>query len=172
MTDIEISSAAPDSLISGFSTLPTQVSANIALEAFLIRPSDFLGLSCTALQRPSPSPATSAPADSGSRADKDTRRERRAPDESLLIFKCHTVNSSGSPASQLSKVGLRLINGVKPSQICCSALFPASVGEKSTKSSPRSGNRVLYVSLPAGMFLWKAALCSNAAVREEGQKEK
>uniref|UniRef100_A0AAQ4Q1S1 Adhesion G protein-coupled receptor A1 n=1 Tax=Gasterosteus aculeatus aculeatus TaxID=481459 RepID=A0AAQ4Q1S1_GASAC len=92
-----------DLALSGDNQVISKVSANIALEAFLIRPSDFLGLSCTALQRPSPSPATSPPADSGSRADKDTRRERRAPDESLLIFKCHTVNSSGSPASQLSK---------------------------------------------------------------------
>uniref|UniRef100_A0A672HH52 Adhesion G protein-coupled receptor A1 n=1 Tax=Salarias fasciatus TaxID=181472 RepID=A0A672HH52_SALFA len=74
-----------------------QVSANIALEAFLIRPSNFLGLSCTALQRPS-APLASSPLTGGhSQPDKETAGE------SLLNFKCHTVNNSGSPASQLSK---------------------------------------------------------------------
>ncbi|KAM8859753.1 adhesion G protein-coupled receptor A3 isoform 1-T2 [Spinachia spinachia] len=87
-----------DLTLSGDNQVISKVSANIALEAFLIRPSNFLGLSCTALQRPSPSSATSPPADSRSGSGKDARRE-----ESLLIFKCHTVNSSGSPASQLSK---------------------------------------------------------------------
>lgn len=80
-----------------------QVSPNIALEAFLIRPSNFLGLSCTALQRP-PSSAAWPPQDSDSGADRETSRESDAVVESLLNFKCHTVNSSGSPASQLSKV--------------------------------------------------------------------
>ncbi|KAM7408203.1 hypothetical protein PAMA_002072 [Pampus argenteus] len=80
----------------------SKVSANIALEAFLIRPSNFLGLSCTVLQRP-PSSTTSPLPDSHSHVDKDMSRERDAVGESLLNFKCHTVNNSGSPASQLSK---------------------------------------------------------------------
>ncbi|XP_038581966.1 adhesion G protein-coupled receptor A3-like, partial [Micropterus salmoides] len=80
----------------------SKVSANIALEAFLIRPSNFFGLSCTALQRP-PSSATSPLPDSHSHTDKDTSREHDAVGESLLNIKCHTVNNSGSPGSQLSK---------------------------------------------------------------------
>ncbi|XP_039994623.1 adhesion G protein-coupled receptor A3 isoform X2 [Xiphias gladius] len=80
----------------------SKVSANIALEAFLIRPSNFLGLSCTALQRP-PSSAPSPLPDSHSHTDKGMGGEREAAGESLLNFKCHTVNNSGSPASQLSK---------------------------------------------------------------------
>uniref|UniRef100_A0A668AK36 Adhesion G protein-coupled receptor A1 n=1 Tax=Myripristis murdjan TaxID=586833 RepID=A0A668AK36_9TELE len=80
-----------------------QVSANIALEAFLIQPSNFLGLSCTALQQP-PSSASSPLPDSHSHSDKNMNRERDAVGDSLLNFKCHTVNGSGSPASQLSKL--------------------------------------------------------------------
>ncbi|XP_070834191.1 adhesion G protein-coupled receptor A3 [Chaetodon trifascialis] len=80
----------------------SKVSANIALEAFLIRPSNFFGLSCMALQWP-PSSDTSPLPDSHSHADRDRSRERDAMGESLLNFKCHTVNNSGSPASQLSK---------------------------------------------------------------------
>lgn len=84
---------------------PLQVSANIALEAFLIHPSNFLGLSCTALQRPTLSLAASLP-------DKYGSGQSSAAMESLLNFKCHTVNSSGSPASQLSKVRSQLANGM------------------------------------------------------------
>lgn len=76
------------------------MSANIALEAFLIRPSSFLGLSCTVLQESASSlvsPVTDGEDGGGSDAAVD----------SLLNFKCHTVNSSGSPASQLSKVSRR-----------------------------------------------------------------
>uniref|UniRef100_UPI0037E7B3A8 adhesion G protein-coupled receptor A3 n=1 Tax=Semicossyphus pulcher TaxID=241346 RepID=UPI0037E7B3A8 len=91
-----------DLALTGDNQVISKVSANIALEAFLIRPSNFLGLSCTALQRP-PSSAPSPIPDSRSHSDKDTSRDSDAEEESLLNFKCHTVNSSGSPASQLSK---------------------------------------------------------------------
>ncbi|XP_049456517.1 uncharacterized protein LOC125903568 isoform X2 [Epinephelus fuscoguttatus] len=91
-----------DLALTGDNRVISKVSANIALEAFLIRPSNFLGLSCTALQRP-PSSATSPLPDSHSHTDKDMSRERDAMGDSLLNFKCHTVNNSGSPASQLSK---------------------------------------------------------------------
>ncbi|KAE8280312.1 Adhesion G protein-coupled receptor A3 [Larimichthys crocea] len=91
-----------DLALTGDNQVISKVSANIALEAFLIRPSNFLGLSCTALQRP-PSSTTSPLPDSHSHTDKDRSRERDAVGESLLNFKCHTVNNSGSPASQLSK---------------------------------------------------------------------
>lgn len=129
MTNVKIS-ALPSflpptlSLHSYFLASLPQVSANIALEAFLIRPSNFLGLSCMALQRPLSSAALPL-TDSQSHTDKDLSRERDAVGESLLNFKCHTVNNSGSPASQLSKV----INGVKLSKICYSVLLLASVGK-------------------------------------------
>ncbi|XP_053731864.1 adhesion G protein-coupled receptor A3 isoform X2 [Synchiropus splendidus] len=71
----------------------SKVSANIALEAFLIRPSNFLGLSCTALQLPPPQHDS----------HKEMTGESDATRESLLNFKCHTVNSSSPPASQLSR---------------------------------------------------------------------
>uniref|UniRef100_A0A8D3AV97 Adhesion G protein-coupled receptor A1 n=1 Tax=Scophthalmus maximus TaxID=52904 RepID=A0A8D3AV97_SCOMX len=72
-------------------TSDNRVSANIALEAFLIRPSNFLGLSCTALQRPT------------SFAPSPLPDKRDAAGESMLNFKCHTVNNSDSPSSQISK---------------------------------------------------------------------
>lgn len=78
----------------------------------MIRPSNFHGLCCTALRQP-PSTATSPRPDSHSHSDKDMSRERDAVGESLLSFKCHTVNNSGSPVSQLSKVRRKLISGVK-----------------------------------------------------------
>lgn len=81
-----------------------------------------------ALQWP-PSSATSPLPDSHSHTDKDRSRERDATGESLLNFKCHTVNNSGSPASQLSKVRRKLINGVKLSKICYPALLLGSVGK-------------------------------------------
>ncbi|XP_032396919.1 uncharacterized protein adgra1b isoform X2 [Etheostoma spectabile] len=92
-----------DLALTGDNQVISKVSANIALEAFLIHPANFLGLSCTAHQRPPSSSATSALPDSPDHTDKDTGRERSAAGESLLNFKCHTVNNSGSPASQLSK---------------------------------------------------------------------
>ncbi|KAJ4948501.1 hypothetical protein JOQ06_020035 [Pogonophryne albipinna] len=93
-----------DLSLTGDNQVISKVSANIALEAFLIRPSNFLGLSCTALQRPPPSSATSPLTDGHSHSDQDKIREGDAAGESLLNFKCHTVNNSASPASQLSKV--------------------------------------------------------------------
>ncbi|KAK5853570.1 hypothetical protein PBY51_014712 [Eleginops maclovinus] len=93
-----------DLSLTGDNQVISKVSANIALEAFLIRPSNFLGLSCMALQRP-PSSATSPLPDGHSNFDKEKIKDGDAEGESLLNFKCHTVNNSGSPASQLSKLG-------------------------------------------------------------------
>ncbi|KAI9525038.1 hypothetical protein NQZ68_012548 [Dissostichus eleginoides] len=93
-----------DLSLTGDNQVISKVSANIALEAFLIRPSNFLGLSCTALQRPPPSSDTSLLPDGHSHSDQDKIREGDAAGESLLNFKCHTVNNSASPASQLSKL--------------------------------------------------------------------
>ncbi|KAM4591738.1 adhesion G protein-coupled receptor A3 isoform 2-T2 [Odontesthes bonariensis] len=91
-----------DLALTGDNQVISKVSANIALEAFLIRPSNFLGLSCTVVQR-SPSSATLPLPQSHFYPDKDKSRGSDAVGESLLNFKCHTVNNSGSPASQLSK---------------------------------------------------------------------
>ncbi|XP_072247538.1 adhesion G protein-coupled receptor A3 [Leuresthes tenuis] len=91
-----------DLALTGDNQVISKVSANIALEAFLIRPSNFLGLSCTVVQR-SPSSATLPLPQNHFYPDKDKSRESDAVGESLLNFKCHTVNNSGSPASQLSK---------------------------------------------------------------------
>uniref|UniRef100_A0A665UG27 Adhesion G protein-coupled receptor A1 n=1 Tax=Echeneis naucrates TaxID=173247 RepID=A0A665UG27_ECHNA len=86
-----------DLALTGDNRAISKVSANIALEAFLIRPSSFLGLSCTAVQRP-PSSAPPPGPDSHHQS-----RERDAAGDLWLDFKCHTVNNSGSPASHLSK---------------------------------------------------------------------
>ncbi|XP_056147867.1 adhesion G protein-coupled receptor A3 [Lampris incognitus] len=91
-----------DLALTGDNQVISKVSTNIALEAFLIRPANFLGLSCTALQQ-IPSPSMSPRPDRHSHRDKDANGERDTSGDSLLNFKCHTVNSSGSPASQLSK---------------------------------------------------------------------
>ncbi|CAG10159.1 unnamed protein product, partial [Tetraodon nigroviridis] len=91
-----------DLALAGDNKAISKVSANIALEAFLIRPSNFLGLSCTVLQQ-STSSAVSPITDRevGSKSDSGM--------DSLLNFKCHTVNTSGSPASLLSKVRHQLV---------------------------------------------------------------
>ncbi|KAL0964284.1 hypothetical protein UPYG_G00321760 [Umbra pygmaea] len=79
-------------LTSGMQSV-SKVSPNIALEAFLIRPANFQGLSCTAEQQ-APLPLHSGQNAGGS---QDTLAD------ALLNFKCHTVNDSSSPANQLSK---------------------------------------------------------------------
>lgn len=110
----------------GSSSSLRQVSANIALEAFLIRPSSFLGLSCTVLQQPTSSLVSPV-------TDGEGGGEGRAAMDSLLNFKCHTVNSSGSPASQLSKVSHRLLN------------MPLDVANRGSKPSVCSGRTKLAV---------------------------
>nr|XP_054588658.1 adhesion G protein-coupled receptor A2-like [Nothobranchius furzeri] len=87
----------------------SKVSANIALEAFLIRPSKLLGLSCSVLQRSHVSASSPLPHS----ADKDKLAEHNATGGSSLIFKCQAVNNSDLPASQLSKVRRRQINSVQ-----------------------------------------------------------
>ncbi len=65
-----------------------QVSVNIALEALLLRPDALVGLLCTVLQRPPLLPPL---------ADASQHN-------TLLDFRCHTLNVSGSPPGQLSQV--------------------------------------------------------------------
>ncbi|XP_061693163.1 adhesion G protein-coupled receptor A3 isoform X2 [Syngnathoides biaculeatus] len=88
-----------DLALTGDNQAISKVSANIALEAFLIRPSNFLGLSCTALQQPPLSP-TSPLLESHTTKDKDTSREHDTMGESFLNFKCDKINR-GSPATHL-----------------------------------------------------------------------
>ncbi|KAM9365820.1 LOW QUALITY PROTEIN: adhesion G protein-coupled receptor A3 [Pholidichthys leucotaenia] len=87
-----------DLALTGDNQVISKVSANIALEAFLFRPSNFISLSCTALQQ-----STSSHSDSRSHTNEDVSKEAETVGESLLNFKCHTVNSSASPLTQLSK---------------------------------------------------------------------
>uniref|UniRef100_A0A673XP12 Adhesion G protein-coupled receptor A1 n=1 Tax=Salmo trutta TaxID=8032 RepID=A0A673XP12_SALTR len=83
----------------------SKVSPNIALEAFLIRPSNFQGLSCTAGQRAPLPPLSSQRAD----GDQD------AIGDLLLNFKCHPVNGSGSPA--IAAIHLPLAGTPNPSAL-------------------------------------------------------
>lgn len=70
----------------------------------MIRPSNFLGLSCTALQHP-PLSTTLPLLESLAPKYKDTKRQHDTMGESFLNFKCDTINR-GSPASHLSMVML------------------------------------------------------------------
>lgn len=75
-----------------------QVSANIALEALMIRPAALMGLLCTVVQRP---PLLPPVADAGHGEGVSVNG---SPQDTLLNFRCHTVNVSGSPMGQLSQV--------------------------------------------------------------------
>ncbi|XP_057703612.1 adhesion G protein-coupled receptor A3 isoform X4 [Corythoichthys intestinalis] len=86
-----------DLALTGENQAISKVSANIALEAFLIRPSNFLGLSCTALQQP---PLYNASPRLESHTTKDKDSGSNTMGESFLNFKCDTINRS-SPASHL-----------------------------------------------------------------------
>ncbi|XP_068184271.1 adhesion G protein-coupled receptor A3 isoform X2 [Antennarius striatus] len=87
--------------LTGGNQVISKVSANIALEAFLIQPSNSLGLSCTAVQWP-PSSATLSPPDSLSSAHKGGSRDHDTVEETLLDFQCQILNSTRPPASPLS----------------------------------------------------------------------
>uniref|UniRef100_A0A667ZWZ2 Adhesion G protein-coupled receptor A1 n=1 Tax=Myripristis murdjan TaxID=586833 RepID=A0A667ZWZ2_9TELE len=98
-----------DLALTGDNQVISKVSANIALEAFLIQPSNFLGLSCTALQQP-PSSASSPLPDSHSHSDKNMNRERDAtlfnfyfpflfhPQNSVAVASIH-LPLAGTPIS-------------------------------------------------------------------------
>ncbi|KAL0178724.1 hypothetical protein M9458_027618, partial [Cirrhinus mrigala] len=61
------------------------VSANIALEALVLRPAALMGLLCTVVQRPPLLPPVADAGHAGSGSEHNT----------LLNFRCHTVNVSG-----------------------------------------------------------------------------
>ncbi|XP_057197619.1 adhesion G protein-coupled receptor A1 isoform X1 [Triplophysa rosa] len=72
----------------------SKVSPNIALEAFMIRPAGVMGLLCTVVQRSPLSPPVS---------DSEGTGRIGLEQNTLLNFRCHTVNVSGSPMAQLSQ---------------------------------------------------------------------
>ncbi|XP_051508291.1 adhesion G protein-coupled receptor A3-like [Myxocyprinus asiaticus] len=71
----------------------SKVSPNIALEAFIIRRAGVMGLLCTVVQRPPVADTGQSESDTGTKSEQKT----------LLNFRCHTVNVSGSPMGQLSQ---------------------------------------------------------------------
>lgn len=81
------------SLFSMFS----QVSRNIALEAFMIKPSSFTGMTCTAYQKISANSDKSATPDLG-------RWEANHNPDLYLNFKCNTGNLDGSLVNSSTRV--------------------------------------------------------------------
>lgn len=81
-----------------------QVSMNIALETFKIKPASFTGMTCTAFQRVGSNPERSSIRDVSQRVwDAESRQEQQ------LNFKCNTGNLTSS-----------LVNfPVKVRMICC-----------------------------------------------------
>lgn len=75
-----------------------QASPNIALKAFMIKPSNFVGLSCAALQQASLAP------DWGGLSHGGGDRPPGIPGESLLNFTCNSANLSSPLHGLLSKV--------------------------------------------------------------------
>ncbi|XP_066536059.1 adhesion G protein-coupled receptor A3 isoform X2 [Hoplias malabaricus] len=78
----------------------SKVSPNIALEAFMVRPSSVMGLLCTVVQRSSLVPPVT---DAGQGRAIGVGRASGFLRDTLLNFRCHTANVTVSPAGQLSK---------------------------------------------------------------------
>ncbi|KAG9344394.1 hypothetical protein JZ751_011063 [Albula glossodonta] len=79
-----------------------KVSPNIALEAFMIKPSSFSGLSCTAVQQAPLTPEGDM-AHIGGVVSVGATGEGETPVDSLLNFECSTANSSGPLAGTPGK---------------------------------------------------------------------
>lgn len=75
----------------------SQVSRNIALEAFMIKPSSFTGMTCTAYQK------TSASSDKPVTPDLGRWEANHNPDL-YLNFKCNTGNLDGSLVNSSTRV--------------------------------------------------------------------
>ncbi|XP_023697527.1 adhesion G protein-coupled receptor A3 isoform X2 [Paramormyrops kingsleyae] len=86
-----------DVLLSSHTQAVSKASPNIALKAFMIKPSDFVGLSCAALQQ-----APLAP-DWGGLSHGGGDRPPGTPGESLLNFTCNSVNLSSPLDGLLGK---------------------------------------------------------------------
>ncbi|MCJ8730422.1 hypothetical protein PDJAM_G00184200 [Pangasius djambal] len=69
----------------------SKVSPNIALEAFMLRPSSVMGLLCTVVANP------------GQNTGAGVSGALKSLEETLLNFRCHTANVTGSPSGQLSQ---------------------------------------------------------------------
>ncbi|XP_061084052.1 adhesion G protein-coupled receptor A3 isoform X1 [Conger conger] len=82
-----------DLALTGHTPVISKVSPNIALEAFMIKPSSFTGLSCTALQR--------APLTPEGHPVRPAEAEK--PAGSLLNFKCSTADTSSPLLAQPGK---------------------------------------------------------------------
>ncbi|KAF7710292.1 adhesion G protein-coupled receptor A3 isoform X2 [Silurus meridionalis] len=72
----------------------SKVSPNIALEAFVLRPSSVMGLVCMVVANP------------GQKTGAGVSGNSRSPQETLLSFRCHTANVTGSPSGQLRQSAL------------------------------------------------------------------
>ncbi|KAJ8250412.1 hypothetical protein COCON_G00223340 [Conger conger] len=83
-----------DLALTGHTPVISKVSPNIALEAFMIKPSSFTGLSCTALQR--------APLTPEGHPVRPAEAEK--PAGSLLNFKCSTADTSAPLLAQPGKM--------------------------------------------------------------------
>ncbi|KAK9964870.1 hypothetical protein ABG768_006003 [Culter alburnus] len=86
-----------DLVLNTNTTVISKVSANIALEALMVRPAALMGLLCTVVQRP---PLLPPVADAGHGEGVSITGSQH---DTLLDFRCHTVNVSGSPMGQLSQ---------------------------------------------------------------------
>lgn len=75
----------------------SQVSRNIALEAFMIKPSSFTGMTCTAFQK------ISANSDKSVVRDLGSWEANHHPDQHLN-FKCNTGNLNGSLVNSSTRV--------------------------------------------------------------------
>lgn len=75
----------------------SQVSRNIALEAFIIKPSSFTGMTCTAYQKISANSDKSVTPDLG-------RWEANHNPDLYLNFKCNTGNLDGSLVNSSTRV--------------------------------------------------------------------
>ncbi|XP_076831327.1 adhesion G protein-coupled receptor A1 isoform X2 [Brachyhypopomus gauderio] len=76
----------------------SKVSPNIALEAFMLRPTSMMGLLCTVVQQTSLVPPV---ADTGQGKATGFPKAPGSLEDTLLSFKCHTANVTVSPTGQL-----------------------------------------------------------------------
>ncbi|KAL7877976.1 hypothetical protein SRHO_G00046190 [Serrasalmus rhombeus] len=80
----------------------SKVSPNIALEAFMVRPSSVMGLLCTVVQRSSLAPPVT---DTGQSRPTGIVQAPGLLGDTLLNFRCHAANVTVSPTGQLSQSG-------------------------------------------------------------------
>ncbi|KAI4874852.1 hypothetical protein NFI96_010401 [Prochilodus magdalenae] len=79
----------------------SKVSPNIALEAFMVRPSSVMGLLCTVVQRSSLAPPVT---DTGQGRATGFVQAPALLGDTHLNFRCHAANVTVSPTGQLSQI--------------------------------------------------------------------